>query len=101
MRRDLSAVLPLELAIERQCLEPRILHALSEVLIEHERLKQLCHRPDAERARLHRIFIEMQLEEPVAGMNRLLGADAAEAFLPAPWPNPGDALDHQKPLVRE
>ena len=42
-------------------------------------LERLNHRLDAERAGLHRVLEEVRLEEPLAGVDVLLGAHAPEA----------------------
>ena len=53
-----------------------------------EELQQLDHGLDAQRAGLHRILEEVRLEEPLAGVDVLLAAHAAESGVPPSGPRP-------------
>ena len=75
-RGDLTPVLPSQRSIEHQRLEvaPRLGHAL----VEHETLKQLDERLDAERTGLDRVLEEVCFEEPLVDIDVLLAAHDAE-----------------------
>ena len=64
--------------------------------LEHAELEQLAQRLDAERARLHRVLEEVRLEEPLARVDVLLGAQVAEPLAAALGPVAGDAVEHQQ-----
>ena len=51
--------------------------------LEHVQLEQLAQRLDAERAGLHRVLEEVRLEEPLARIDVLLGAQVAEPLAAA------------------
>jgi hypothetical protein len=57
--------------------------ALAPCPLQHVELEQLQHGLDAERAGLHGVLEEVGLEEPLVGVDVLLGAQGAEALLAA------------------
>ena len=70
-------------APEHQRLEARPGQPVGHAALEHAQLEQLAQRLDAERARLHRVLEEVRLEEPLARIDVLLGAQVAEPLAAA------------------
>ena len=79
-------------APEHQRLEARVRDARRPCRARACRLQQLDHRLDAERAGLHRVLEEVRLEEPLAGVDVLLGAQRSRGPCVPP--------SGQKPVTR-
>ena len=93
---DLAAVLPAVLVADGDRLEPGRGHARVHVELEHGPLEQLQHRLDAERAGLDRVLEEVGLEEPLAGLDGLLGPGVPELVGAAVGVPVADAVEHQQ-----